>query len=327
MKKLVLTMAFVATLFSCQNDKTEEVTKVEDNGNELISARRCFSEEMLQLDMKKDPTLARRMQEIEIQTANSIVAANASRLVNGVIEIPVVFNILYNTAADNISQSQCQSQLDVLNRDFNGTNTDYNSSNPFNSVKGSIAIRFVLDQIIRKQSTRTIWYSEDGFMKVTSQGGLSPVSPTTKLNYWVVNNLQSRTQGQLLGYAQFPGGASSTDGIVCGKYCTGTNGAATAPFNLGRTATHEIGHWLNLRHIWGDATCGSDLVSDTPTHNAQNFGNPGTGHRSTCSGTPLEMYMNYMDYVDDNVMYMFSKGQASRMNATLAVGGSRSSFR
>ena len=151
---------------------------------------------------------------------------------------------------------------------------------------------------------------------------MAPTSPTTKLNLWICT-----IGGGILGYAQFPGGASSTDGVVCDSKYTGTTGTAAAPFNLGRTATHEVGHWMNLRHIWGDATCGSDLVSDTPTHNDANSGVPAVGHRSTCSGAPLEMYMNYMDYTDDRGMYMFSKGQASRMNAIFLSGGSRASFR
>ena len=109
------------------------------------------------------------------------------------------------------------------------------------------------------------------------------------------------------------------------KY-TGNTGTATAPFNLGRTATHEVGHWMNLRHIWGDATCGNDQVADTPVHDSANYGVPAVGHRSTCSGTPLEMYMNYMDYTDDRGMYMFSNGQKSRMSAIFASGGSRNSF-
>mgnify|MGYP000102810017 CR=1 FL=1 len=89
----------------------------------------------------------------------------------------------------------------------------------------------------------------------------------------------------------------------------------------------EVGHWLNLRHIWGDATCGSDLVTDTPTHNTANYGCPAAGHRSTCTGTPIEMTMNYMDYTDDACMYMFSAGQKSRMLATFASGGVNRSSR
>lgn len=315
MKKIILTLAVVSLLFSCnkQEDATELAT------SEIAGKRGCFSDEHLKAQLKADPTLAKRMEEFELKSAQAIAQG---RIVNGVLEIPVVVNVLYKTTAENISLAQIQSQIDVLNKDFNATNSDYNTANnPYSSVRANVGIRFVLDQVIRKSTTKTSWGTNDAMKKAT-QGGLNPTSPTTKLNIWVCT-----IGGGILGYAQFPGGASATDGVVLdGKY-TGTTGTATYPFNLGRTATHEVGHWMNLRHIWGDATCGSDLVSDTPTHNTANYGVPAVGHRSTCSGTPLEMYMNYMDYTDDRGMYMFSNGQKSRMLSIFAVGGSRASFR
>ena len=158
-------------------------------------------------------------------------------------------------------------------------------------------------------------------MKKTSTGGLNPTSPTTKLNLWVCT-----IGGGILGYAQFPGGSSATDGVVIDSRYLGDTGTATAPFNKGRTATHEVGHWMNLRHIWGDTTCGTDYVNDTPTHNTANYGIPSYPHYSTCSGNPIEMTMNYMDYTDDAGMYMFSNDQKSRMLAIFSAGGPRVSF-
>jgi hypothetical protein len=240
-------------------------------------------------------------------------------LVNGIIEIPVVVNVLYRTAAENISLAQIQSQIDILNQDFNAENTDFNSvPSPFSLVKADVGIVFVLDQVRRKSTTKTSWGTRDAMKK--SQG-LLPISPTTKLNLWVCT-----IGGGILGYAQFPGGSSTTDGVVIDSRYVGNTGTATAPFNKGRTATHEVGHWMNLRHIWGDATCGSDLVADTPTHNTANYGCPSIPHFSTCSGNPQEMTMNYMDYTDDACMYMFSNGQKSRMLAVFASGGPRFSF-
>ena len=102
------------------------------------------------------------------------------------------------------------------------------------------------------------------------------------------------------------------------KYAAGTY---TTTYDLGRTATHEIGHWLNLRHIWGDASCGNDQVADTPTQQTSNYGCPVYPH-VTCSNAG-DMSMNYMDYTDDQCMYMFSTGQSSRMNALFATGGAR----
>ena len=331
MKKLLLSASMAVLMFSCQKTNNEIVSNEELVKPNLatLTSRGCASHAVHAQQLAQNPELAGKMNSIESFTDQFAKDASSNaRLVNGKIEIPVVFNVLYRTAAENTSLAQLQSQIDILNKDFNGLNTDFNNPNPYSSVKANVGITFVLDQVNRKATTKTVWYSEDGFMKVASSGGLSPVSPTTKLNFWVVNNLVSRTAGQLLGYAQFPGGASSTDGIVCGHYCTGTGGSTTAPYNLGRTATHELGHWMNLRHIWGDGNgCASDLVSDTPLHDSPNVGVPAAGHRSTCTGTPLEMFMNYMDYTDDRGMFMFSNGQKTRMNAVFAVGGARASFR
>lgn len=301
-------------LFSCQNENSSEAENVS-----TVAHRGCASHEVLEEQLRQNPELAIKMNEIEAFTQR---AMEEGRLVNGKIEIPVVVNVLYKTAAENISLAQIQSQIDVLNKDFNATNSDYNSVPAvFSGVKANVGITFVLDQVIRKSTTKTSWGTADA-MKKTNRGGLAPTSPTTKLNLWVCT-----IGGGILGYAQFPGGSSATDGVVIDSRYLGTTGTATAPFNKGRTATHEVGHWMNLRHIWGDATCGSDLVADTPTHNAANYGIPTYPHYSTCSGTPIEMTMNYMDYTDDAGMYMFSLGQKARMDAVFAVGGSRASFR
>ncbi len=277
--------------------------------------------EVLEAQMKADPTLEFRMQQYEAAVQKNIAQIADARLVNGVIEIPVVVNVLYRTTAENVSLTQIQSQIDVLNEDLNATNADYSLvPSTFSGVKASIGIRFVLDAVVRKSTTKTSWSTNDD-VKKTSKGGLDPTLPTTKLNLWVC------TLGNgILGYAQFPGGSSTTDGVVILNTAFGRSGTVKAPYNKGRTATHEVGHWLNLRHIWGDATCGSDLVSDTPTHNTANYGCPTAGHKSTCTGTPIEMTMNYMDYTDDACMYMFSAGQKSRVLATFATGGPRNSF-
>ncbi len=243
-------------------------------------------------------------------------------LVNGEIRIPVVFNVLYKTSAQNISLAQLQSQIDVLNRDFAATNSDYNNTpSYFQGVRaGDTRIRFVLDAVYRKSTNKQSWRTDDS-MKKTSKGGLNPTSPTTKLNIWVCN-----LSGGILGYAQFPGGSSSTDGVVLDDNATGNTGTAAAPYGLGRTATHEVGHWLNLRHIWGDATCGNDFVSDTPLHYTSNGGCPAFPKYGSCSSTVPMMTMNYMDYTYDACMYMFTAGQNSRMQASFASGGGRNSF-
>jgi len=314
MKKVLITAFTALVLFSCQNDQTES----SDSNVNAIARRGCATQEVLEAQLKADPTLAIRMNEIEAFTDKALLTG---KLVNGKVQIPVVVNVLYRTTAENISDAQIQTQIDVLNKDFNALNSDFNSVPAlFAGVKANVGISFVLDQIIRKSTTKTSWGTNDAVKKV-AQGGLAPTSPTTKLNLWACT-----IGGGILGYAQFPGGASATDGVVIDSKYFGLSGSGSAPYNLGRTATHEVGHWMNLRHIWGDATCGSDLVSDTPTHNTANYGVPAYPHYSTCTGTPVEMTMNYMDYVDDNAMYMFSNGQKSRMAAIFVTGGARAAF-
>ncbi|MES1218945.1 MAG: zinc metalloprotease [Bacteroidota bacterium] len=325
MRKLTLFLT-TGLLFSLSCNKSarpdDENAQAEEPA--AINQRSCASNDVLLEQLRADPSLQRRMDDIESFTRRMTDnPAEAARLLpGGIIEIPVVVNVLYRTAAENISQAQIQSQIDVLNEDYGATNTDYNNTPAlFQSVRsGNVNVRFVLDQVIRKSTTKKSWGTNDA-MKKTSGGGLAPTSPTTKLNLWSCN-----LGGGILGYAQFPGGSSATDGVVIDNNAFGRTGTVTAPYNKGRTATHEVGHWMNLRHIWGDANCGNDLVGDTPQANAANFGCPAYPHLSTCTGKPVEMTMNYMDYTDDACMYMFSAGQKTRMLAVFASGGPRAAF-
>ena len=153
-------------------------------------------------------------------------------------------------------------------------------------------------------------------MKFSSKGGSDVVDPAHYLNIWVCN------LAKYLGYAQFPGDNPSSDGVVILYSAFGRTGTLLPKYDKGRTATHEIGHWLNLRHIWGDMQCGNDFVDDTPKHTTANFGCPAFPHYNSCDNA-AEMTMNYMDYTDDACMYMFTNGQKSRMLAVLASGGPR----
>jgi hypothetical protein len=317
MKKILLSASVILMLFACQNEATDATAPTTN----AIVHRGCASQEVLAEQLAADPTLAIRMNQIEAFTQKAQLSN--SRLVGGKIVIPVVVNVLYKTAAENISDAQIQSQIDVLNKDFTATNSDFGSvPDLFSGVAANVDITFELVTIKRKATTKTSWGTRDA-MKKTKQGGLDPTTPTTTLNLWVCT-----IGGGILGYAQFPGGSSATDGVVCdSKYVGVTSNSGSAyPYNLGRTASHEVGHWMNLRHIWGDATCGSDLVSDTPTHNTANYGVPTYPHLSTCPGTPVEMTMNYMDYTDDRGMYMFTLGQKSRMATIFVSGGARAGF-
>ena len=314
MKKILFSTSIIMMLFSCQNDQRD----LNSSTTNAIVQRTCASQDVLAEQLKADPTLALRMNEIEAFTQKSILT---NRLVNGKVVIPVVVNVLYKTAAENISDNQIQSQIDVLNKDFTATNSDFKKTpTEFSGVAANIDITFELKLIIRKSTTKTSWGTRDA-MKNSKKGGLDPTTPSTTLNIWACT-----IGGGILGYAQFPGGSSATDGVAIDSYYFGLSSAASYPYNLGRTASHEVGHWMNLRHIWGDASCGNDLVSDTPVHKTANFGVPVYPYVSTCLPTHNEMTMNYMDYTDDRGMYMFTNGQKARMTALFVAGGARSGF-
>jgi hypothetical protein len=314
MKKLLLSAMALMMLFSCQNDQTDST----ELSASTVMKRGCASQDVLDAQLKADPTLVLKMNQIEAFTQKSMLT---NRLVNGKIVIPVVVNVLYRTAAENISDAQIQSQIDVLNNDYNATNPDFNSvPSEFAGVAANVGISFELVRIIRKATNKTSWGTRD-VMKNAKRGGIDPTSPATTLNMWACT-----IGGGILGYAQFPGGSSATDGVVIDSNYFGVSGAASYPYNLGRTGSHEVGHWMNLRHIWGDASCGNDLVSDTPVHKTSNFGVPTYPYVSTCLPAHNEMTMNYMDYTDDRGMYMFTNGQKSRMSALFVSGGARSGF-
>ncbi|WP_104735033.1 M43 family zinc metalloprotease [Hanstruepera ponticola] len=295
--------------------------------------QRCGAMENLEYRKQQDPGLEQRMQEIEIFTQNKIQQMESQnyRIDGSIITIPVVVHVLYRNSTENISLAQIQSQLDVLNEDFRRTNPD--ADNTW-SQAADTEIEFCLatvdpngnatSGITRKQTTRQDWGANDD-AKRSSSGGIDPWNTSEYLNMWVVPKMTTVSQGQtinLLGYAQFPGGNAATDGLVMIYNAFGRTGAVTAPYDGGRTTTHEIGHYFNLRHIWGDSNCGNDFVSDTPTHQTSNYGCP--SGRVSCGST--DMIQNYMDYTNDSCMNLFTQGQKNRMRAVLEAGGARRSL-
>ena len=167
MKKIILSAFSLMLLFSCSNDETTNSDT--EKPVAAVLHRGCASQDVHERQLRENPLLAQKMAEIEAITQEAILT---NRIVNGVLEIPVVFNVLYRTTAENISQAQLQSQIDVLNADFQGTNADYNSSNPYNSVRGAINVKFILDNVVRKSTTKTSWGTNDA-MKKTASGGIT----------------------------------------------------------------------------------------------------------------------------------------------------------
>ena len=291
--------------------------------------RSCHTMDNLDRLEIEHPRGVQQMQKIENHTQKFANTFNA-KAANGVINIPVVVHVVYNTSGQNISDAQVQSQIQVLNEDFRRLNSDKsNTPSTFAGVASDIEIEFCLASVdpngnstngITRTQTSTSAFGTNDYMKYTSQGGKNAWPTSNYLNIWVCN-----MSGSTLGYAQFPGsGAAATDGVVISYKYFGRYGSAQAPFNKGRTATHEVGHWLNLRHIWGDGGCSyDDYVSDTPLAGSEHYGCP-SWPQSSCSST--DMYMNYMDYVDDACMNLFTNGQKARMRALFAAGGFRESL-
>lgn len=264
---------------------------------------------------------------IDMDVDIKLVSTGVSGPGPAAVTIPVVVHVVYKNATENVSDAQIMSQIDALNRDYRKTNADFSlTPAAFQPLGADMDIAFCLASFdpngnattgITRTSTIIQSFDHSNEPKFTSTGGIENWDPAKYLNLWVCD-----LTGGLLGYATFPTNLATDpqlDGVVVDYAYFGTIGTATAPFHLGRTATHEVGHWLNLRHIWGDANCGDDFVNDTPTQQQANTGCP-SFPTVTCSNGPNgDMFMNYMDYSDDGCLFLFTAGQKQRADATLAT--------
>jgi len=300
-------------------------------GSNVQAQHRCNSSEYMENLINQHPEIVANMEAIEAHTREVLAGAGTERSGVTLYTIPVVFHVVYNGASENVPDYVLQGQLDVLNEDFSATNADISSVvSSFTSLWDDTEIQFCLASvdpsgnpttgITRTTTTRTSFSYTTDNIKRTADGGKDPWPASQYLNIWVGD-----ISSGILGYAQFPGGPAATDGVVCDYQYTGRDSWASGPgfpYDLGRTATHEVGHWLNLRHIWGDGGCGvDDGVTDTPVSDNPNYGCALT--HVSCS--TLDNVQNYMDYGDDDCLVMFSTGQGARMRATLVAGGSRAS--
>ncbi|QHI37191.1 hypothetical protein IMCC3317_25690 [Kordia antarctica] len=343
MRKIFLSLIAVAAItVSCSDDQTADTNNDEQvavdmsdfylhTDNSEKAAGGCFTMQKLNAQLEKDPKLYDRMYDLEKKYRQTTLAKKKPAKPGGgngggggtppptddlgVVTIPVYVHVVYSNSNENISSTQVNSQISVLNDDFRRANNDANQTpSLFSGVAADTEIQFSLAGTFRHSNSRTSW-GTNNLVKST----YPPVTPSTHMNIWVCN-----IGGGILGYAQFPGGSPSTDGIVVGPQYFGTSGYVASPFDGGRTTTHEVGHYLNLRHIWGDGRCNrDDFVADTPTSDAPNYGCP-SFPTTNCRST--DMTMNYMDYTDDACMNMFSAGQKTRMRGILLAGGSRESL-
>lgn len=297
--------------------------------------RTCGSEAKM-AELMFNPVMKQKYDELQNQfqlELDRLQASNqTSRNIQNTVRIPVAVHYPEAGAANatlrNCLRALAQNQIDILNADYNALNSDLSIWNTTTSLNypgvnvGSLNVNFELatqnhppiSGLTNGQVAVTFGYNFGD----TVLGGGSPDWDSNWGGYLniVVKNLNGGTLGYAYlgsspstGAAIFINSAAFGSGVGCSGYVPG------APYNRGRTLTHELGHYFNLRHIWGDSNCGNDLVADTPQHNTANGGCPNSSHTSTCSGNPLELTMNYMDYTNDACMYMFTAGQAQRQQA------------
>ncbi|HHG84036.1 MAG TPA: PKD domain-containing protein, partial [Bacteroidetes bacterium] len=303
-------------------------------GNGLMIAQRTCGTPDLEMLTATQEGRARQI-AFETRLQNWQAEHAQERTTEATYIIPTVVHVVQLTSQDLISDACVQSQIDVINEDFQKLNADTNLvPASFLPVLGNVEVEFCLatkdpngnvttgiNRVVSPFANHNKGTEED------SLKGLIQWPPSQYLNIWVVVDM-----GNLLGYATFPSelaGSPHRDGVVLnGTYLgRGGNCSAQSPFDLGRTATHEIGHWLGLFHTFQGGCAGTsasncaiagDNVCDTPPTSSSTFGCPAT--KNTCTETPTDMddmTMNYMDYVNDICMYMFTNGQATRMQAVL----------
>ena len=347
----IATLIFFFTVLLTYSQQSMSLKSSEINPKNGYS--RCSTKEYEDYLLKKNP---KRLSAVQFENWIAPIIAtekqknknNKTKQTQVVYNIPVVIHVIHNGApintiashtSENISYAQALSQVTVMNQDFRRmAGTPGNGSTGYN-LGVDCEINFVLAKqdpnglltngVDRVNMGQTAWSIEnvDDIVKPQTQW-----DPTKYLNMWVVN-LVDKT---ILGYAQFPsgstlpgigsnGGQAKTDGVVASYDAFGTitvnDGSFTlnSNYNLGRTMTHEVGHWLGLRHIWGDddectpanSTTG-DYVADTPDSNIANYDCVTISH---CTGN--DMIENYMDYTNDACMNTFTAGQKARMIAVM----------
>jgi hypothetical protein len=295
---------------------------------QLFAQDNCASYQYQQTALRSNPSLTEQLKSIEAFTQQQLNNRFSSRMEGTVIKIPVVVHILYHTPEEKISDAQVASQITALNKYFRRRNND-TASTPayFRSIAADIEIEFELaisdprrratSGITRKYTPVTKWGADDK-MKSVAETGADAWDTKNYLNIWVCN------LDKFAGYATLPGTDEKKDGLVISYRAFGTSGHAGN--GQGKTAVHEAGHWLGLRHLWGDEYCGDDGVGDTPKQASYTSGCP-TTVRITCSNAPHgDMYMNYMDFTNETCVNMFTQGQKDKMRALFAAGGPRYSL-
>jgi Pregnancy-associated plasma protein-A len=307
-----------------ENARVEAITSEPETFNKEFT--HCSTDEYHEHQMEINPKYREAHDANELQTAQFVANYDKTLKTRAVVTIPVVFHVVYNTAAQNVSDAMIAAQLKVLNDDFRNATGVVGAAN--------VEVQFVMAKrspsgaattgIERRQTTATSFTNTGTLGEPVKNAalGLRAWDATKYLNIWLCN-----LGGGLLGYATFPSSLASTpslDGVVC--LYSSLPGGSAAPYNLGRTLTHEVGHWLNLYHTFqggcaASSINGGDLVSDTPAEKSSASGCP--FGRNTCSSAGNDPINNFMDYTDDSCMNQYTAGQKVRVKSIFATGGAR----
>ncbi len=290
-------------------------------GVNTYAQRSCSTDQKMKAFFEKNPqALARKADLRNFLTSKN----NVKKSTQIVVTVPVVVHVIYKNPNQNVSDAQIASQIAVLNQDFRKQNSDFSSVVPpvFQPMGADLELAFCMatkkpdgsptNGIERKSVASSFDFENDYY----ESNGMSAWDPTKYLNIWV-----GELPDGLLGWAYLPDAAGENyDGLAIGYQYFGTTGSAVAPFNKGRTATHEIGHYFGLDHPWGDGNCTTDDgCADTPATNDAYYNSPVFPDNShTCVTVPTgAMFMNYMDYVDDANMALFTNDQKTITQNTM----------
>jgi hypothetical protein len=297
--------------------------------NLVFAQRECRSFEYQQELIQKNPSLKTSKQAIEdfLSRHGSSVSSSARLAEFKIITIPVIIHILYHYPGENISDELVKSQIAAMNRDFRKLNPDtIKIPAEFKSLAVDCGIQFQLATVdaagrastgIIHKYTPVIRWGIDDKIKFSSEMGDDAWDTDSYLNIWVGTM-------ELNGYSSSPGDPANKDGIVISNKAFGVNNSGS--YNKGRTAVHEVGHWLGLRHLWGDANCGDDGIDDTPKQQTFTSGCPSIVRISCGNGPYGDMYMDYMDFTNDDCLVMFTEGQKQKMVSLFEPGGPRNSI-
>ena len=286
--------------------------------NVALGQDRCGTSDRLSRQLEHNS----KQHVYHMQLEEEIIKWKENKKTSSIINIPVVFHVVYKNTTENITEAQILSQLTILNEDFRRQNNDQiNTPSDFTSIAADTEINFCLAQrtpnndttngITRTETTVNSFSLYDDRIFYDSLGGKNIWNSELYLNIYICD------LSSVLGFAAFPSSNQDINGVVIDFESFGNIGTAISPYHKGRTCTHEVGHWLNLMHVWGDTICGDDFVYDTPVQESSNYGCP--AHPSPSCTNNGDMFQNYMDYTNDACMNMFTIGQKTRMQATLAT--------